>query len=329
MGGVTVSNASLHNMDEVERLGLGIGDAVVIKRAGDVIPQITKVIEEKRPEHWHALELPTHCPVCGSQVERIEGEAVARCVGGFTCSAQRKEALKHFVSRRAMDIEGMGDKLIEQLVDKDIVDTIDDLFRLTKEELSELDRMGDKSALNVLKAINNSKKTTLSRFIYSLGIRDVGETTARHLAEYFGTLDSIIQADNDQLKAVNDVGEIVAQRVQEFFQKPNNLEVIDQLNRCGVYWPDHQPNEKSTLPLSGKTIVVTGTLSTFGRSEVKERLESLGAKVSGSVSKKTSFLIAGEAAGSKLAKAQALGIDVMDEQALIALFNNNPVDESE
>ena len=323
VGGVTVSNATLHNMDEVERLGVGVGDAVVIRRAGDVIPQVIRVVLDKRPETWQAIKLPSHCPECHSVVERVEGEAVARCTGGFTCSAQRKEALKHFVSRRAMDMDGVGDKLIEQLVDKGLVTTMDDLFRLSKDELVDLERMGEKSAINVLESIEKSKATTLARFIYSLGIREVGEATARNLALNFGTLDSVISATHEQLLLVNDIGEIVAKRILEFFHKSENIEVIRHLTDLGLHWEEDHNISMDTLPLTGKTIVLTGTLQAVGRSEAKERLQNLGAKVSGSVSKKTSFVVAGEAAGSKLQKAEQLGVEVWNEDDLMALLNEH------
>ncbi|WP_437609947.1 NAD-dependent DNA ligase LigA [Erwinia sp. V71] len=325
VAGVMVSNATLHNADEIERLGLRIGDRVVIRRAGDVIPQVVGVVETERPADAREVTFPTQCPVCGSDVERVEGEAVARCTGGLICGAQRKEALWHFVSRRALDVDGMGEKIIDQLVDKEYVKTPADLFRLTPGLLTGLDRMGPKSAQNVVDALNKAKETTLARFLYALGIREVGEATAANLAAHFGSLDKIIAADLDALIAVPDVGTVVASHVRNFMDEESNREVIRQLvEECGVHWPAVEVvnAEEIDSPFAGKTVVLTGSLSMMSRDDAKARLTALGAKVSGSVSKKTDLVIAGEAAGSKLAKAQELGIDVIDEAEMIRLLGD-------
>ncbi|MGJ7094884.1 NAD-dependent DNA ligase LigA [Vibrio hannami] len=323
VGGVTVSNATLHNADEIERLGVKIGDTVVIRRAGDVIPQITGVVLERRTEDAREIEFPTRCPVCESEVERIEGEAVTRCTGGLVCQAQRKEALKHFVSRKALDVDGLGVKVIEQLVDKEMVETPADLFKLSPGVLTALDRMGPKSAQNVVDALNKSKQTTLPRFLYSLGIREVGEATAANLAMHFKSLDCIESATHDQLIKVQDVGEIVASHVVSFFHQDKNQSVIRDLIEQGIHWPEiEELSEETPQPLAGKVVVLTGSLSQLNRSEAKAELQALGAKVTGSVSKKTDILFAGEAAGSKLTKAQELGVEVRDEQALVDLINS-------
>lgn len=323
VAGVLVSNATLHNADEIERLGLRIGDRVVIRRAGDVIPQVVGVVESERPENTSEIVFPTHCPVCGSDVERVEGEAVARCTGGLICGAQRKEALKHFVSRRALDVDGMGDKIIDQLVEKEYVHTPADLFRLTAGKLTGLDRMGPKSAQNVVDALEKAKETTFARFLYALGIREVGEATAAGLAAHFGTLDALIAANIEELQKVPDVGVVVATHTFNFFAEESNREVIRQLTEeAGVHWPAPViiKAEEIDSPFAGKTVVLTGSLSIMSRDDAKARLVALGAKVAGSVSKKTDLVIAGEAAGSKLVKAQELGIDVIDEAEMIRLL---------
>ncbi|GAB50808.1 NAD-dependent DNA ligase LigA [Atlantibacter hermannii] len=323
VAGVLVSNATLHNADEIERLGLRIGDKVVIRRAGDVIPQVVNVVLSERPEDTRDVVFPTHCPVCGSDVERVEGEAVARCTGGLICGAQRKESLKHFVSRRAMDVDGMGDKIIDQLVEKEYVHTPADLFRLTAGKLTGLDRMGPKSAQNVVDALEKAKATTFARFLYALGIREVGEATAAGLASYFGNLDALTRASIEELQKVPDVGIVVATHVYNFFEEESNREVIRQLvEDIGIHWPEPLviKAEEIDSHFAGKTVVLTGSLSQLSRDDAKARLTALGAKVAGSVSKKTDLVIAGEAAGSKLAKAQELGIEVIDEAEMIRLL---------
>lgn len=319
VAGVTVSNATLHNGDEIERLGIVIGDTVIIRRAGDVIPQITGVVAERRPENAKKIEFPTACPICNSAVVRVEGEAVARCTGGLFCGAQRKEALKHFVSRKAMDIDGVGEKLIEQLMARELIKTPADLFKLDHTTLMRLERMGEKSAQNALNSIEKAKNTTLPRFLFSLGIREVGEATALNLANYFGSLEAIRQADFEQLKEVQDVGEVVANRIVSFWQEPHNVAVVEDLIAQGVHWEDVVKTEIADNPLKDKNVVLTGTLTQLTRDEAKALLQSLGCKVSGSVSGKTDYLIAGEKAGSKLAKAQELGIQILTEQDFIEL----------
>lgn len=324
VAGVTVSNATLHNADEIARLGLCIGDTVVIRRAGDVIPQVVGVIEAQRPSDAKTIVFPEACPVCGSAIERVEGEAIARCTGGLVCGAQRKEALKHFVSRRAMDVEGMGDKIIEQLVDKEYVKTPADLYRLSLGILTRLERMGPKSAQNLLEALEKSKSTTLARFLFGLGIREVGEATAANLASHFGSLQAIEQADIDALKEVQDVGEVVAKHTYNFFREEHNQAILAELtgSEIGIHWPAPVMIvvEEIDSPFAGKTVVLTGSLSQMSRDDAKARLIALGAKVSGSVSKKTDMVIAGEAAGSKLAKAQELDIPVIDEAEMLRLL---------
>lgn len=322
VGGVTVSNATLHNADEIERLGVMIGDTVIIRRAGDVIPQIVSVVTERRLETAGAIVFPEQCPVCNSSVERITGEAVARCTGGLVCPAQRKEALKHFVSRKALDVDGLGDKVIEQLVDREMVDTPADLFGLSAGVLTVLDRMGPKSAQNVVTALNNSKKTTLARFLYSLGIREVGEATAMNLAQHFKSLPAVQSASHDGLIKVSDVGDIVANHIVSFFNQEKNRLVIDKLLEQGIHWPEIEDvQDAASQTLAGKVVVLTGSLTQLNRNEAKAALQALGAKVTGSVSKKTDILFAGEAAGSKLVKAQELGVEVKNEQDLIDLLN--------
>lgn len=316
VGGVVVSNATLHNMDEIARKDVRIGDTVIIRRAGDVIPEVVSVVMAKRPSDAKQIVAPTRCPVCDSEVYRDEGEAVIRCMGGLFCAAQRKEALKHFVSRKAMDAEGLGDKLMEQLVDADLVRDPADLYTLTLSDWANLERMGEKSARNKVDALNKSKSTTLPKFLYALGIREVGESTARNLAYHFKTLEAIMSATEDQLLAVNDVGPVVASHVVHFFAQPHNREVVEKLIHAGIHWPCIESKNVSDLPLHGKTFVITGTLPTLSRDEAKALLESLGATVSGSVSKQTDYLLAGEKAGSKLTKAQSLGVTIIDEAAL-------------
>jgi DNA ligase (NAD+) len=316
VGGVTVSNATLHNMDEIERKDIRVGDAVIVRRAGDVIPEVVSVVLSRRSDKVHAIKLPGTCPVCGSEVIRPEGEAVARCTGGLYCPAQRKQAIKHFASRKAMDIEGLGDKLVDQLVDAELVDHVDDLYRLSVEQLAGLERMGEKSAHNLVDALNKSKETSLERFIYALGIREVGEATALALAQWFGDLEKIEQADIEALQEVPDVGPVVAAHIQAFFHQQHNREVIQKLIDAGVQWEKAEVAESAEQPLAGMTFVLTGTLTQFTRDEAKHRLQALGAKVSGSVSKKTSAVIAGEKAGSKLSKAESLGVPVLNEDQL-------------
>ncbi|ENM5737425.1 NAD-dependent DNA ligase LigA [Vibrio mimicus] len=319
VGGVTVSNATLHNADEIERLGIMVGDTVVIRRAGDVIPQIVSVVLERRPIDAKPIVFPACCPVCQSEIERIEGEAVARCTGGLICQAQRKEALKHFVSRKAMDVDGLGDKVIEQLVDREMVSTPADLFRLRAGELTILERMGPKSAQNVIDALNKAKQTTLPRFLYALGIREVGEATALNLAQHFLTLDAIAQASMDQLIEVPDVGGVVASHLHAFFAQSRNQQVIAELIELGITWPAMAVASSivADSALAGKVVVLTGSFTQLSRNDAKAALQALGAKVTGSVSKNTDIVFAGEAVGSKLSKAAELGIQVLDEQALI------------
>jgi DNA ligase (NAD+) len=321
VGGVTVTNATLHNEDEVRRKDVWAGDTVSVRRAGDVIPEVVRALPEKRPADAVPFVMPTHCPECGAAVVRPEGEAVARCSGTLSCPAQLKGAIQHFASRRALDIEGLGEKLVEQLVDAGLVKTPADLFALTKAQIAALERMADKSAANLLDALNHSKTTTLARFLYALGIREVGESTARALATHFGGLDNLSAADLEQLQAVSDVGPVVAQHIAGFFAEAHNREVIEQLRAAGLSWPEHEPApEPAALPLAGKTVVLTGTLSSMTRDEAKAKLQALGAKVTGSVSKKTSFVVAGAEAGSKLEKAQALGVEVLDEAGLVGIL---------
>ena len=321
VAGVTVSNATLHNGDEIERLNIAIGDTVVIRRAGDVIPQIIGVLHERRPDNAKPIIFPTNCPVCDSQIIRIEGEAVARCTGGLFCAAQRKEALKHFVSRKAMDIDGVGGKLIEQLVDRELVHTPADLFKLDLTTLTRLERMGAKSAENALNSLEKAKSTTLARFIFALGIREVGEATALNLANHFKTLDELKAADLEELQQVPDVGEVVANRIFVFWRETHNVAVVDDLIAQGVHWETVEVKEASENLFKDKTIVLTGTLTQMGRNEAKSLLQQLGAKVSGSVSSKTDFVIAGDAAGSKLAKAQELNITVLTEEEFLEQVN--------
>lgn len=320
VGGVTVSNATLHNIEEIERLGIKIGDTVIIRRAGDVIPQIVSVVEERRPADAKDIVFPAECPVCQSKTEKPEGEAVTRCTAGLFCEAQRKQAIKHFASRKAFDIDGLGDKIVDQLVDEKLIQSPADLFTLTTEQISSLDRMGPKSAENLINALEAAKLTTLPKFIYSLGIREVGEATALNLANYYQTLDAIKEADIESLVEVSDVGKIVAAHAYAFFREEHNLTVVSQLLEQGIHWPVIEKREESAQPLTGLTYVITGTLSQLDRSDAKNHLQSLGAKVSGSVSAKTHYLVAGEKAGSKLTKAQDLGVEVLTEEQLVALL---------
>lgn len=319
VGGVTVANATLHNMDEVERLGVKIGDRVILRRAGDVIPQIVKVQLEQRPATAIEITMPTACPVCASKVERVADEAAYRCTGGLFCAAQRKEAIKHFASRQALDIEGLGEKLIDQLVEKQLVKTPACLYRLSLEEIAGLERMGKKSATNLLNALEKSKATSLARFIYALGIREVGQATANNLAKHFTHLENVLTANEEQLLAVEDIGPIVAQHLLSFFAEEHNLAVIADLQSLGVHWPEVEA-ASTDEPLTGQTWVLTGSLSQLTRSQAKEQLEAIGAKVTSSVSKKTTQLVAGEAAGSKLTQAEKLGIPVMTEAEFISLL---------
>ncbi|MXW50631.1 MAG: NAD-dependent DNA ligase LigA, partial [Gammaproteobacteria bacterium] len=322
VGGVTVSNATLHNMDEVARLGLRIGDRVMVRRAGDVIPQVASVIVEQRPEGAPAIELPESCPACGSPVARPEGEAVARCSAAPTlCPAQRKEGLRHFASRLAMDIEGLGEKLIDQFVENGLVRTPADLYRLEGECLSELPRVGEKSAQNLLDALQASKSTTLARFIYALGIREVGEATAQSLANHFGGLDALRDATPEVLEVVPDVGPIVAEKIAAYFDNPDNARAVDELVEVGIAWPAIEAVADS-LPLAGQTWVLTGSLEQMSRNEAKQKLTDLGAKVAGSVSGKTAQVVAGPGAGSKLVKAEQLEVPVMDEARFMELLSD-------
>ncbi len=321
VGGVTVTNATLHNEDEVRRKDIQIGDTVIVRRAGDVIPEVVSYVPEMRPSNARQFVMPSACPVCGSSIVRLEDEAIARCSGGWIkCAAQRKGGLLHFVSRRAMDIEGLGEQLVEQLVDKNVITTAADFYKLGLMALAELDRMADKSAQNILDALEKSKATTLARFIYALGIRHVGEATAKALAKHFGNLDALLQASEEQFLEVADVGPVVAQAISTFLSDPLNLELIAQLRAAGVHWEEGAPMAQAVKPLQGKTFVLTGTLPTLTRDAAAEMIEAAGGKVAGSVSKKTSYVVAGEEAGSKLAKAEELGITILDEKALFLLL---------
>jgi DNA ligase (NAD+) len=322
VGGVTVTNATLHNEDEARRKDVRVGDTVIVRRAGDVIPEIVSVVPSKTSHERSALfTMPQQCPVCGSAAVREEGEADYRCTGGLFCAAQRKEAILHFAHRRAVEVEGLGDKLVEQLVDANVIRTLPDLYKLGLTALANLDRMADKSAKNLLEALEKSKQTTLPRFLFGLGIRHVGEATAKELARHFGKLDVIMDASVEQLQAVADVGPIVAQSLRTFFDQPHNREVVEQLRACGLTWAEGEPAEQTPKPLLGKTFVITGTLPTLSRDQAKDMLEAAGAKVAGSVSKKTDYLLAGAEAGSKLDKARELGVAVIDEAACVSLCN--------
>ena len=321
VGGVTVSNATLHNKDEIERLGILIGDVVVVRRAGDVIPQVARVVIEQRdPDKTTNITFPEKCPVCDSDVERIEGEAVTRCTGGLYCEAQRKQAIKHFASRKALDIDGLGDKLVDLLVDHNMIKDPSQLFSLTVQQVSSLPRMGETSAKKLVNSLQLSKKTTLARFLYSLGSREVGEATAANLATHYKTLSAIKEAGIESLKSVSDVGEIVAKHLYYFLRQDHNLEVIEQLVTAGVHWPEIEAVDESELVLLDKTFVITGSFEAMSRNDIKAALQALGAKVAGSVSKKTNTLVAGTAAGSKLTKATELGIEILDESAVLKLL---------
>ena len=320
VGGVTVSNATLHNMDEIKRLDARVGDTVIIRRAGDVIPKVVKVVLDRRPQTTTEINFPKLCPICESSVERVEGEAVARCSGGLFCPAQRKEVIKHFASRKAMDIDGLGDKIVEQLVDEKLIASFADLYSLDLVEVTKLERMAEKSAKNLLESIEASKVTTLAKFLYALGIREVGVATALNLQNHFMDIRVLVKASFEDLVAVDDVGPIVAQHILNFFAEPHNQTVIDGLLQSGITWPRIEKKEQDDLPLVGKTYVVTGTLSLMGRDQAKGYLQDLGAKVAGSVSAKTHALVAGEKAGSKLQKAQDLGLEILDEKAFIDLI---------
>jgi DNA ligase (NAD+) len=320
VGGVTVSNATLHNIDELKRKDVRVGDTVIIRRAGDVIPEVVRVIVEKRPAKSSSVRLPQKCPVCGSPVEREEGEAVARCTGALTCPAQLKESLRHFASRRALDIEGLGSKLIDQLVDSGLVRNPGDLFRLTAGQLANLDRMGERSAANLVESFEHSKQTTFARFLHALGIRDVGEATAEALARHFGTLDSLRGSSMEEIEEVPDIGPITARHVHAFFAEPRNARVIDALIQHKVRWPAAQRPSAGNSPLSGKTVVLTGKLSTMSRDEAGDYVRELGGKVASSVSKNTDYVVVGDDAGSKLKKATQLGVKVLEEDEFLKLI---------
>jgi DNA ligase (NAD+) len=320
VGNVTVTNATLHNEDEARRKDVRVGDTVIVRRAGDVIPEVVAVLPDKRVGDPPPFTMPHQCPVCGSAAVREEGEADHRCTGGLFCSAQRKQAMLHFAQRRAVEVEGLGDKLVEQLVDAGVVKTLPDLYRLGLTALASLDRMADKSAQNIVAALEKSKHTTLPRFLFGLGIRHVGEATAKELARHFGQLDRIMDATEAQLLEVNDIGPVVAQSIRTFFDQAHNREVVEQLRACGLHWPEGAPAERAAQPLAGKTFVLTGTFPTLSRDQAKDLLEAAGAKVAGSVSKKTDYVVAGAEAGSKLDKAQALGVAVLDEAGMMGLL---------
>ena len=323
VGGVTVTNATLHNEDEVRRKDIRIGDCVIVRRAGDVIPEVVANVPERRPSDAQEFVMPSACPVCGSAIVRLEEEAVARCSGGWlTCAAQRKGGLLHFVSRRAMDIEGLGEQLVEQLVDRGLVTTPADFYTLNLETLADLDRMAKKSAQNVLDALEKSKTTSLARFIYSLGIRHVGESTAKSLAKHFGSLDALLGSDENLILSVNDIGPVVAQSILSFFADPLNRQLIDQLRTSGIHWEEGEPEQSSDL-LAGKTFVLTGTLPTLSRDDARAMIEAAGGKVAGSVSKKTSYVVAGEEAGSKLTRAEELGVAILDEEQFLKLLESD------
>ena len=321
VGGVTVTNATLHNELEARRKDVRVGDTVIVRRAGDVIPEVVSVVLDRRPAEASQFTMPTHCPVCGSLAEREEGEADHRCSGGLFCSAQRKQALWHFAHRRAMDIEGLGDKLVDQLVDSEQVKTLADLYHLKLDDVAQMERMAEKSAVNLLQALEQSKSTTLGRFLFSLGIRHVGEATAKELARHFGQLDAIMAASEEALLQVADVGPVVAHSIATFFDQPHNREVVQALRDAGVSWPEGEALAPTEMPLAGVTVVLTGSLQSMGRDEAKEKLEALGAKVASSVSKKTHYVVAGAEAGSKLEKAQALGVPVLDDAGLAMLLS--------
>jgi DNA ligase (NAD+) len=322
VGGVTVSNATLHNQDYIRSLGLMIGDTVIVRRAGDVIPQVVSVLPDRRPKGALAFAMPTACPVCGSKVAREEGEKDLRCTGGLVCPAQRKQALLHFAGRRALDVEGLGDKLVEQLVDEGLVRTPADLFKLGLGTIAALERMAEKSAANLVASLERARRTTLERFIYALGIRHVGESTARDLARHFGSLEAVMEASENELLQVPDVGPVVAASIVRFFAEPHNREVVEQLRAAGVHWPEGKRQHRAVGALAGMTVVLTGTLPHWTRDEAREQIEAAGGKVSGSVSKKTDYVVAGDEAGSKLDKARELGVPVIDEAQLKSMLGN-------
>ena len=328
VGGVTVTNATLHNEDEARRKDVRIGDTVIVRRAGDVIPEVVSVVLDKRQPDASVFTMPKMCPVCGSPAIRDEGEADYRCTGGLFCKAQQKQAFLHFAQRRAVEVDGLGEKLIDQLVDAGIVNTLPDLYKLGLTALVQLERMAEKSALNILSALEASKSTTLPRFIYGLGIRHVGEATAKEFAKHFGTLDGFMNATEEALLEVADVGPVVAKSVLSFFAQPHHQEIVAQLRACGIHWDEGPPAEKTPQILSGKTVVLTGTLPTLSRDQAKEMLEAAGAKVAGSVSQKTSYVVAGAEAGSKLDKAVTLGVPVLDEAGLLLLLKGNQDDSA-
>ena len=320
VGGVTVTNATLHNLDEIRRKDIRVGDTVVVRRAGDVIPEVVRSLPELRPQASKPFEMPSTCPACGSEVETTEGEAIARCSAGLYCPAQHKEAIRHFASRKAMDIEGLGEKLIDQLLEKGVIKTVADLYHLQSEQLASLERFGLKSSENLLHALDKSRKTSLSRFLFALGIREVGEVTARNLARAYPELEVLMKADVDALESIPDVGPTMAQHIHTFFRQDHNLEVIQALRDAGIDWPIESSSESlSHQPLTGKTFVITGTLSTLSRDAASELILSLGGKVTSSVSKKTSYLVVGEEAGSKLQKAEKLEIPILDEKAFLGM----------
>lgn len=323
VGGATVSNATLHNMDEIERKDIRVGDTVIVRRSGDVIPMVVAVVKERRPKVTHKIHSPRKCPICGSEILRIPDEAAIRCTGGLGCAAQRKESIKHFASRRAMDIEGLGEKIVDQLVDEKLIENVADLYTLKQDQLASLERMGEKSAENLIDALEKSKFTTLPRFIYALGIREVGEATALTLSNAFGTIEALQKANAEDLQAIPDVGPVMAEYVVHFFHQPRNLEIIKELKKQGVHWPKVVVPKAESLPLAGKTFVITGTLEHFSRDEAKARLQALGAKVSGSVSAKTDYVVAAEDPGSKLDKARELGVAVISEKEMIKLLSKS------
>jgi DNA ligase (NAD+) len=329
VGGTTVSNATLHNLFELRRKGVRVGDTVIVRRAGDVIPEVVGRVATPRPAYVPNFRMPRACPVCGSPVQRERGGMDHRCSGGLFCGAQRKQALLHFAGRRAMDVEGLGDKLVDQLVDGGLIRTLPELYTLGLAKLTALERMGDKSALNLVAALEKSKQTTLPRFLFALGIRQVGEATAKDLARHFGSLDAVMDATVEQLLEVNDVGPVVAQAIRHFFDQPHHREIVEQLRAAGVQWPEGEGavNSQAPQPLAGLTLVLTGTLPTLGRDQAKALIEAAGGKVAGSVSKKTSYVVAGAEAGSKLDKARELGLQVLDEAGLLALLEATPADD--
>jgi DNA ligase (NAD+) len=319
VGGVTISNATLHNMDEIQRKDIHVGDTVIIRRAGDVIPEVASVIKAKRPKHAKEITLPKHCPICQADIVQDTAGAIARCSGGLYCKAQRQENIKHFASKAAMNIEGLGDKLAEQLVDANLVENVADIYELTVEKLAKLERMGEKSAANIIAAIEKSKKTTLAKFLFALGIREVGIATARELANYFGNLDKLMAADVGELQQIPDIGPVASLFITTFFQQKHNHELIEKLRKLGVHWAEGAVKIKN-LPLAGKTFVITGTLESMSREEVREKIEALGGKVSNSVSSKTSYVIVGSEPGSKYTKAKELNIEILDEKAWLNLI---------